>query len=458
MVVAMIPFRVFLLRLALAYLGSFLVAGTLGSFSTLTDLMTQAGVFWDPSCTGSALGKCVNQNQKMQLLYYVAMAFQNIFAIPSGMLYDHQGPKFTGVFGCALASVSLLGVVLALNFSVLEWALWAVVPMALLGQNIASWGIFGFIFYYPGHVGVITGICNSSFLLSSILMYAVVALTAAMALKFSMIFLLGCAVVATVVTWVSVPTLKEYQLSFFNAFGQQPQPRRGFLEILRQLFRVFALRPKQTLAYFAASAAPNISFAYWIGATFQFNVYNLGEADSDVLARDSAILYAVIGVLASPLTGLLFDKIGLRRYSLVFLAVQSAATAMIWPSVFGVQMTVSIVMFSIYSLWLTFESKSPSIFAPPDLYGSFLGFSNSLTGILQLILNLVLPIVMSKSSMEGKWIYLVPILALMVAGVVCLLIFLLSLIVSPPPETPPELDKKTATSMAEETTHLVINE
>jgi hypothetical protein len=88
-----LSFKVFLLRLALAYLGSFLAAGTLGSWSSFADLLTQAGVFSDPTCVGVEVGKCVAQNQRIQMLYYVAMAFQNVFAIPSGMLYDYSGPK-----------------------------------------------------------------------------------------------------------------------------------------------------------------------------------------------------------------------------------------------------------------------------------------------------------------------------------------------------------------------------
>jgi hypothetical protein len=128
------------------------------------------------------------------------------------------------------------------------------------------------------------------------------------------------------------------------------------------------------------------------------------------------------------------------RYSVLFLLVQAAATAMIWPAVFAVQMTVSIAMFVLYSLWLTFESKCPAVFAPPDLYGSFLGFSNSLTGLLQLALNLLIPLAIG-TSLSGKWFYLVPVLGLMVAGVLFLGLFVVSLIVSPAPDVPPELEE-----------------
>ncbi len=97
-------------------------------------------------------------------------------------------------------------------------------------------------------------------------------------------------------------------------------------------------------------------------------------------------------------------------------------------------------MFVLYSLWLTFESKCPAVFAPPDLYGSYLGFSNSLTGLLQLALNLLIPVAIG-SWLSGKRFYLVPVLALMGAGVLFLVVFVVSLVLSPAPEVPPELEE-----------------
>jgi hypothetical protein len=255
------------------------------------------------------VGKCVAQNSQMQTLYLVTMAAQNVFAIPSGMLFDHQGPRVTGVVGLVCATVGLGGVFFSLQFRAMQGAMWLFVPVAQLGQNIGSWGVFGFIFYYKRHVGLLTGICNSSFLLSSVQMYVVVALVAAgVSLQFALLYLIATSMAASLLSLFTIPTMSEYQVSFANAFDRKPQPRRSFLVIFRQLFRVFALRPRQTLAYFAASAAPNISFAFWMGSVYQFNSFNIGETLAQALAADSAILYAVIGVLASPLTGFVFDK------------------------------------------------------------------------------------------------------------------------------------------------------
>lgn len=165
-----------------------------------------------------------------------------------------------------------------------------------------------------------------------------------------------------------------------------------------------------------------------------------GEKQSDSLASVSAILYAVIGVLASPVTGFVFDKVGILRFCAVFLLMQTVATLLIWPASFVVQTIVSVLMFSLYSFWLTFESKTPAVFAPPDLYGSYLGFSNSLTGILQLVLNLVIPTAIG-SSLKGKWFYLAPVIILMELGVFCLFVFCISLLMSPAPSQPPLLSE-----------------
>ncbi len=86
----------FLLRLSLAFFGSFLAAGTLGSWSTFSSLLTGADVFADSSCMTLPPGKCSSQNERLQLLYYVTMGAQNIFSIPSGILFDQQGETDVG--------------------------------------------------------------------------------------------------------------------------------------------------------------------------------------------------------------------------------------------------------------------------------------------------------------------------------------------------------------------------
>ncbi len=101
--------------------------------------------------------------------------------------------------------------------------------------------IRSFIFYYRLHVGLVTGIANSSYLVSSMVMYIVVAMTsAAVAFKVSaltsscfqaallcnasrnqslilwmqwgVMFLLGASVLALVVSALSLPKLAEYQV------------------------------------------------------------------------------------------------------------------------------------------------------------------------------------------------------------------------------------------------------
>jgi hypothetical protein len=171
--------------------------------------------------------------------------------------------------------IGLFGCFCALQWQFLESALWICVPLVELGQNIASWGVFGFIFYYKQHVGLLTGICNSSFLLSSLMMYVLVAIVArGVMLKFGILFLLGSSILASVVTLISVPSLKEYQQSYFRTFGRLPQPKRSFVIIFKQLFLVFSLRPKQIVGYLAASAATNISFSFWMGKLINFEILN----------------------------------------------------------------------------------------------------------------------------------------------------------------------------------------
>jgi hypothetical protein len=70
-------------------------------------------------------------------------------------------------------------------------------------------------------------------------------------------------------------------------------------------------------------------------------------------------------------------------------------------------------------MWLTLESKTPSLFAPPHLYGSYLSTSNTVTGVSQLIVQFAL----TPAGGIGLMMYLVPTLSLLCVSIASLVLF-----------------------------------
>ncbi len=123
------------------------------------------------------------------------------------------------MIGFVFCVISLAGVILALYIKQIEYALFLFVPLLSLAQNVASWGVFGFIFFRRNFVGLMTGICNSSFLLSSLIMYIIVALVnAGFQLRNAIFFLLLTSGLACGVSFFSIPTMKVRIFLFFLFF------------------------------------------------------------------------------------------------------------------------------------------------------------------------------------------------------------------------------------------------
>lgn len=119
-----------------------------------------------------------------------------------------------------------------------------------------------------------------------------------------------------------------------------------------------------------------------------------------------------------------YDRIGLPKF-LVFVCVLMSviSMSMAWIPTYAWQVVASCAMFTFYSAWLTLESKTPSLLAPPHLYGSFLSASNTIVGIAQLLVSFGLHFL----SGNGRLVYLVPVMVML--GVCIILLSLFALVV-----------------------------
>lgn len=219
----------FFLRFGLAFVACVLGAGTLGSWSQFVSLLVDAGVF-DAGCHGQPLGKCQAQNNRLQLMVMLGSVAQNILSVPVGLWYDRKGPLVVGVAGFVIALVGLLGIGVALLWKSMEGFMWVAVPVANLGQTISSWGIFGFIFFYPKKIGLLVGLANSSFLVSGLMMYLVAVVTGASKLIYGILLLGALTGLSIILTWISVPGLAEYVCT--------PSPPRTKLTFFFLLWKV----------------------------------------------------------------------------------------------------------------------------------------------------------------------------------------------------------------------------
>lgn len=153
------------------------------------------------------------------------------------------------------------------------------VTVCMLCTNIASWVCFGFIFFY-GHerVGLLVGIGNASFLLSSVTLYlpSVMVSLGHIALPVALLLLFGLAACAACAALVVTPDIVEYKESFEKTYGTPPPPPLGFGAMMQELADVAKSRKLQTFAFVCASSSMAITFNVWAGKFwFRFLVITL---------------------------------------------------------------------------------------------------------------------------------------------------------------------------------------
>jgi hypothetical protein len=254
-------------RIGVAYLASFFSAGTLGAWSSFADQLVHHGVF-DGGCSSTGDGgRCLSQDSLLLWLFVVSMAFMNACSIPIGLLYDQKGPLFTSMLGFVGTMFCWGAVFLSLQFKVLEMGLWVSIALMQLMQTIATWGIFGFAFFFGSdRVGLIVGVGNSSFLASSAVLYAVVWVVArGVSLSYAVLILLVLSVCSAILTWFVVPSLEEYQASFSTLNRETKSSPHSLREQILELIGVIRNHRLRTIAYFMCSAMLNIAFNYWMG-------------------------------------------------------------------------------------------------------------------------------------------------------------------------------------------------
>lgn len=174
-----------------------------------------------------------------------------------------------------------------------------------------------------------------------------------------------------------------------------------------------------------------------MSAVYQYNAFNLSVSDSNLLALLSVVFFAVVGALASPLSGVLYDWVGVLRYMIFFIALMVVTSAVVWLPYLAAQVLAAILMYVWYSSWLTLESKTPSVFAPASLYGSYLGTCNTITSLLQLGLSFAIP----KWTVfhDGQWEFLLPLLSICGSAIFFALLFATFLKMTPHPGTSREM-------------------
>jgi hypothetical protein len=410
-----IPWKRYAIVLAACFLGG----GIVQSWSTVADLFVDAGVFSD-GCENVVKGQCNSQNKKLQTLFFLASAILGFGCTPSGLLFDISGPTFSSTAGFGTCVVSYLLVFLAVSVPPADFLIWITVPALQIGQNLATWGAFGFIFVDKRRTGLTVGLGNGAFLLSPVVLSVVVLLVSqGVRLSFALLMLAGVAAIAGVMNFFTSFSLAEYK----QTTSASNQPTK-LMSLLKELIVVLRQRPLQLGLFAACSTLLNLTFSYYLGSVFQFNNFNLTPDLSSDLAKASSLMFPIFGFLSSVSSGYFFDRFGMVNFCWLYFSLCLLATILVWWPSFAVQVIASAVMFIYVGFWLTLESKFPAIFAPSHLYGVFLGFFNTLTGLVQLIFALLIGLFGSAGKRED---FFVPFGVLFPLASIATLLFALSL-------------------------------
>eukprot|EP00756_Hemistasia_phaeocysticola_P063032 Hpha_TRINITY_DN6501_c0_g1::TRINITY_DN6501_c0_g1_i1::g.45912::m.45912 len=159
-----------------------LASGPVASWPTLVPLLLDAGVWAEDGDKGA--------HANLDAVFSIAIAVQLGASLPAGWIFDRYGGRAASLGGALLASTGLLLMGLATYFPAdLAWLLWLAYPVAMLGGQINSFGVFSFLWLLPEHQNFISSMAGGTAALSDMLVLVAVGLHSCCGLFIGQFFL-----------------------------------------------------------------------------------------------------------------------------------------------------------------------------------------------------------------------------------------------------------------------------
>jgi hypothetical protein len=294
-------------RIFFGYVSCCFASGVLNAYPTLAEIFVANGVLND-GCEGSVAGKCDTQNDRLQLIYYIAGGATLVLYLFVGQAFDTLGPRGVAVVGAVGCAAWFLTMAAAVRWRAMQWSLWVSIPMVDLFGYLNSFALVGFIFHFPAWQVLLIGICNSSYNSSSAVLYLLAYMSKEMPLDYAFGVLSASALLSAVLAYFSIPTQEEY-FACAEAAGNAPMTRMPFrpAHSFRDGLNVLSRRKLDNMVVFGAIFFAGTFLSFWTGSVFQYLNYVVGRAEANSLSITYSLVWALFGTLATPLTGLFYD-------------------------------------------------------------------------------------------------------------------------------------------------------
>jgi MFS family permease len=174
-----------------------LASGPVAAWPTLEPLLLDAGV-WEKG----------QPHANMDAVFGVATAIQMGASLPAGWIYDKYGGRAASLGGALAAAAGLVLMSAACYWPAgFSWLLFIGYPLAMLGGQINSYGLFAFIWLLPDHQNFISSMIGSAQALSDMLALVAVALNTCCSFFVGDFFLVLSllSVLSGIVCWRLVP-------------------------------------------------------------------------------------------------------------------------------------------------------------------------------------------------------------------------------------------------------------
>mmetsp|Transcript_42312 Transcript_42312/g.95714 ORF Transcript_42312/g.95714 Transcript_42312/m.95714 type:complete len:716 (-) Transcript_42312:117-2264(-) len=390
-------------------------SGPVAAWPTLEPLLAAEGVFQENAKEGEIGGE-----DSFNAVYGIATVVMLASSLPAGIVFDKMGANFCGWFGALGAATSLGGMSLAAAYPAkYDWVLFVAYPGAMTFGILNTYSMYAFVWLLPENQNLVTGIATGVSALSD--MFALLAAflyeTHGMPLHLFFAGLAVASALAAVFCALIVPQ-HEYIMRCAEAFAEEgmesaggetegsaaqhtenesllydmptadsatnpllqkhPAPRRE-----SKLFRSYAeLKRHAWLSgiILAFSTVYCLSMMYPIQEMYFYYEAlwptSEGEHETSVASRlvnNFALVYGVGGFFCAVLGGMLCDSIGVCRFTVAvaLCALSTSCIIVLRHPVFQIMAQIGLTLgFSLYSVVLM---RYSTLYAPPDIFGTFTG-------------------------------------------------------------------------------------
>jgi len=404
-------------------------------FPTLEPILISEKVFAGPT-----------QLPQLTTVYSITLGVLMMSFLPVGIIYDSYGPRWCSVVGSLLFSVFSVGIGLSIQYESLNWMLYFMYPIALLFGFGKNYGAYGYQWLLPESQNTVNSIILATQALSDSLVVICVWLHSQFGMQLWTYFyaLSVFAVVTGLVCSIIVPSRKQHfayaeavmtamaaaasagygsggnteassDASSGGSSGGQKQsiltttsnrswvvkqrsPVTSGWRWLDNVNGVRTLCRKYPVehALFVSGCCFMYMFTWY--PTMQMLPYYcglFGSANATYLVNCFAVIYGMLGAIATIMTGRIVDWIGVQKAVVVNnCMIVVTLTAFVIPTLWS-QLIFQAFLTCVLSFFQVFAYRFCMLYGPPEIFGTYTGVLLSCMGVFQVCTTALLSLVLS---------------------------------------------------------------